>query len=417
MEPFEQLKKIMADKLKSPTVFFSAKDNDVLSGLALWRRAHDRRHELRDEGYKKGDLYFCEKPNGFEFLVDLVACIVGQYRFFPCHSLTPEEKQKSIKMAETNPEISVFLATGGTISRKIVGLSETVLIHQMEVHSKILNLKPEEPRLCTLPWTHSFGFVLDLLLGIYNQQTLIISRNSSAQEILKCVENYQIQHLACVPRVLEALRQRNQNTDLSQVQVHFGGAYLSKDTLDWGKTALKEIIEGYGLTEAGPGVLMDGRPAGCEVLLRPSKFNQLQELWVKTHYPCFWNNKITCEEGFFNTSDLAVQINDKILIKGRDSDLIKTTNGQWISRFDLNNEIKTALGSNYVDYDPVKQIVKTVVSNQNSYTHIDSQKKIKKILGFEIHIEIFQADNEFWKSVSESRKKSIEDHLKDLKVA
>jgi long-subunit acyl-CoA synthetase (AMP-forming) len=408
----------MSEKLKSPTVFLDAKGNEVLSGLALWRMAHDRRHQLRAEGFKKGDLYFCQRPNGFEFLVDFMACIVGQYRFFPCQTLTPEEKQKAQDLVLMNPEISVFLVTGGTVRRKIIGLTENNIIHQIESHSKILELKSEETRLCLLPWSHSFGLVLDLLTGIYHQQTMIIARNSSAQEILKSLQNFDVQHMACVPRHLEAIKQKVTLENLKNVQIHFGGASLSEETLAWCHSRFKSVQTGYGLTEAGPGVLMNGVPVGCEVILKPSPFENLQEIWVRPQFPSFWTEKEIDSDGFFNTFDLARTKDNLIFIEGRNSDFFKTANGQWTSRKALNLEVKKITNCEFVDYNSVSNVLKIVIDDPENFSQFEALRVYThKVLQSNTRIEIVKTDGSFWSFIFDSRKKCIEDCLNELKTS
>jgi hypothetical protein len=54
-------------------------------------------------------------------------------------------------------------------------LSQAALCWQLEAHHAVLQPGRDDVRVLTLPWTHAFGLVLDLLLGLVAQQTLVLA--------------------------------------------------------------------------------------------------------------------------------------------------------------------------------------------------------------------------------------------------
>ena len=370
------------DRRGSPVIGYRALDgSEVLSAANLWTRALQLRHHLRACGVRSGDAVRYVAGD-LEAVVTFVACAIGGYVAWPQqHDFAVEVskggesgEQPSVwsyargsaqRLAYPDEELHFILRTGATSGLalllstsgtrrpdgrgRLVGLSGAGLVHQVDVHLQHLGQEPSETRACILPHWHAFGLVLDLLTGLAAGQTIIMPRFSkfSPRLALSLIREEGIDRLAVTPRILAlfvmALRDSVEARGVvSKTRVHVGGAPLDSALLADAREIFGEIVEGYGLTEAGPGVMLDWHPVGCEVKTVAVPGSNLRELWVKSpSLGIFCTDSASYHEGFYRTGDHCIEAEGILKVVGRAESMMKSSDGQWISKDELETRLIT----------------------------------------------------------------------------
>jgi len=113
--------------------------------------------------------------------------------------------------------------------------------------------------LCVIPFFHIYGLTVALNHGIFTGSKLILIPRFDVDEILKAIKKYRPSEFPAIPRFYSALLD---HPDINKFDFKFfqhcisGASSLPKDVIHRFKNLTGEdIIEGYGLTEAGPVVL------------------------------------------------------------------------------------------------------------------------------------------------------------------
>lgn len=275
----------------------------------------------------------------------------------------------------------VVLNTSGTSNGapSQIPLTGTGLIAQLVNHGSVFSADWERTRLSILPHHHAFGLVLDLFLGIYMRQRVLCEPDlaRSPHTLLKTLHQKKIGMLALVPRVLELL---NRGSDIDQsaraaiadLHIHTGGAPIRPQLREDLNLKLRKLTIGYGLTEAGPGVLIDGIPIGCEIKLA----EQISATHSPIHVPSSDRPRIinvrgpslspgitTDSDGFFCTNDLAIYDNHRIEVIGRAGPAIKDLNGTWIPLSLIEHELvqfpDVISARIYADESPIRVFIIT----------------------------------------------------------
>ncbi|MDX2008581.1 MAG: AMP-binding protein, partial [Myxococcaceae bacterium] len=161
----------------------------VLAAASLHTRALETWHAWRKAGARPGDVIEDTTPRGLDAVVRLLACLAGGLVWRPLKD-GPEPPLPSAWRVDPQGRLSggpatrrlaagpsgVLLESSGSEGApKRVLLSQAALCWQLEAHRAVLQPERDDVRVLTLPWTHAFGLVLDLLLGLVAQQTLVLA--------------------------------------------------------------------------------------------------------------------------------------------------------------------------------------------------------------------------------------------------
>jgi len=330
-------------------------EETILSASALWISALKKKHALRAAGMRPGDIWLQEK-GGTDAWIHFFACLQGGFIFCPLalhdsghaplvsRKVWSDQGSTEVRLSSElagEPGFALLLHTSGTSSGRprCVRLESAGILHQLQKHQDALQIPAESNRWLNLPWFHSFGFILDGLLGLYAGQYLYMFQEPALHPrlVLDTIQRYEINWLAAVPRSLQLILQYSERhpTALSILQnlhVHSGGAWLDEDRRRDLSQCLRAFYWGYGLTECGPGVLLNGHPIGCEVKLKPSEKIQQHELWVRGPSIGRWaSDTRDFVDGWLATGDLAVETAPHTFdVIGRAHDCFKTSAGVWI---------------------------------------------------------------------------------------
>lgn len=255
---------------------------------------------------------------------------------------------------------SLVLRTSASLSQgNWVGYEASNIEKQLKLHQQALFSK-ENLRLQLLPLYHTFGMVLDALLALYNSQSVLFIEveNLHTGHWLKWLPQAEW-NIALTPR-LAYMAARFVSSRGSLGLLHVGGAPLTRTCRELCENVFERVVEGYGLTECGPGVLLENRPLeGIELRLENIQ-GDVGVLWIKTPMlGCWQSQKGQLVGQWFCSQDLALQDNKGWKIVGRVDRFFKQTDGKWYSldeleyhlseRFQLVAvKIKPSVGGGYI---------------------------------------------------------------------
>jgi long-subunit acyl-CoA synthetase (AMP-forming) len=252
--------------------------------------------------------------------------------------------KEAIDSIPLSADTVLILSTSGTSHHPtLVPLTSESIIYQIKEHASYFHDDWQRKRLCLLPTYHIFGLILDLFVGLYQQQSLIINPSLSLapRKIWQTIANHKIEMLALVPRLIEILVHTSEDTPkviTENLHLHTGGAPLRLEIENNLNTNYRKLTLGYGLTEAGGSVLLNGVPLSAyQTKIHPTCNNQ-GTLWIKSEY---LSPATKCDKmGYFNTNDLAYYQDDKrIEVIGRFDQVVKTISGKWLPLTTLEHQI------------------------------------------------------------------------------
>lgn len=241
-------------------------EETILSAGNIWTSAHARRIQLCDRGLAPGAVV-CSDASGFLAVVDFVACTIGGFVYLP---VTPSQLQTLQNQVETQPVASrtgIAFIGGPTgwdyhpdlLPRRLAGIdvmrgAQLAFYRDTPDHmacfaaftgrtieawlddlSARLGTPAGGARLSYAAGHHGLGFVVDLLLGIYNSQTIYLrdGAETSSDEMFDELIELEIDDLVLVPRMLNALARearyggKQSRMKIRRVRLHAGGHTLS----------------------------------------------------------------------------------------------------------------------------------------------------------------------------------------------
>lgn len=205
--------------------------------MAMWRNLLYRIESFRRNGYFR--LPDDERQHRFETLL--------------AHA--PQEHPVAVNPSE---DVAVLAPTGGTTaSPKAVMLTHRNLVaNAMQLRDWIGGADCSHGVLAVLPFFHSYGLSVSLLAAWASASTMHLHPRFEARAVLQLMETQRPDIVPAVPAMLVALNNvmRGKKHDLSFIQsVISGASALAPDVrAEFLATGAREIVEGYGLTEASP---------------------------------------------------------------------------------------------------------------------------------------------------------------------
>ncbi len=317
--------------LVSPSMTRGPVEHLVLASLArrmtMWRGLLYRFERLR--------------RNGFLLLPD----DERRHRFDALVSADPLAEAVDIDPKES---VAVLAPTGGTTSSpKAVELTHANLIaNAMQLRHWMGGPDASDGILAVLPFFHAYGLTVSLLSSWAAAATMHLHPRFEARAVLDVMTTRRPTLVPAVPAMLHALNNVMGSTpaDLSFVRAVISGASaLSQEVREsFARTGVREIVEGYGLTEAGPvthvNYLGDSRPGRIGVPLPETEARLVDvvdgvgELLVRGPQVMkgYFNNPLATQEalegGWLHTGDLArIDGEGRYTLVDRKRDIIKTS--------------------------------------------------------------------------------------------
>ncbi|HVE57683.1 MAG TPA: long-chain fatty acid--CoA ligase [Pyrinomonadaceae bacterium] len=158
-------------------------------------------------------------------------------------------------------ETAVILYTSGTTGQpKGAELTHLNVVLNARLSDTMYPRRDADVHLLTLPLFHSFGQVVQMNAGFYNQATLVLLPRFSAEDALRLMDKHDVTIFAGVPTMYWALLnyEEAEKFDLEKISRNLrlcksGGASLPVEVLKGFEEKFKtKITEGYGLSETSP---------------------------------------------------------------------------------------------------------------------------------------------------------------------
>jgi long-chain acyl-CoA synthetase len=177
------------------------------------------------------------------------------HRFDHLVRTTPRNLSPHIRPDE---DVAVLAPTGGTTSSpKAVMLTHRNLVaNAMQLHAWSRCNGNHEGVLGVLPFFHAYGLSVCVLASWVSGGTIHLHPRFETLPVLKLMEKYRVELIPAVPAMLAAFNRelKKQPRDLSFVRAVLSGASALDRTVrsDFEKYGPRNVVEGYGLSEASP---------------------------------------------------------------------------------------------------------------------------------------------------------------------
>lgn len=285
----------------------------------------------------------------------------------------------------------LLLRTSASFSEgKWVGYEASHLWQQLKIHDQKLP-SISDSRLQVLPLYHTFGLVLDLLVGLYRGQNVHLIEMESVSHGLwlkKLPETFW--DIALTPRLAYLGARFMESKQKKNALLHVGGAPLTRSCQSICEKSFEVVVEGYGLTECGPGVLLNGKEIeGVELRVDPV-CEDVGVLWIKSSMMGLWQEQPEqLVSGWFCSQDLVKFQDGKWNIIGRACRSFKQSDGRWghldeIEHLICNNLQLTALKIEPVSFGGWRVLMLAEESSKAWCTQSFLQEK----MGLEVFIEL-----------------------------
>ncbi len=321
--------------------------------------------DLARLGLGEGDRLAVVLPNGPDFVATFIACLQHGMTFVPLHpGISDDDLVDRCRAANvtgllsarggllrvvsadpfpsqsTDVPAAIFFTSGSSGTARPVALSEQALLHVADTHHTALGYSPGEAITGYLSWSHTFGFTLELLMGLLYQGLLC---SISATDFPKVFDASPGECLFTVPRMIERLSDRC----LGNVRAGIvGGAPVHGRVRR--RLQATQLRVGYGQTECAPGVSLGdsgewefddflGRRLGCALALRTDADERLGELFVQGPNLAMGYVQgdqlmpVASPDGWRATGDLATPCGDGFVFQGRRDELFKLDNGRMVN--------------------------------------------------------------------------------------
>ncbi len=307
-------------------------------------------YHLQDSGAK---VYICAIPAGddawrgfedAETCEHLVSFGVGSAQVKTGTSLAEMLADQDLKVVEDAfrpteaTDTAVILYTSGTTGKpKGAELTHANMVLNSFAQNRLLDARPDDVHLVTLPLFHSFGQTVQMNAGFSMGATLVLLRRFDPEAALELMARHRVSVFAGVPTMYWALLTApDSGVDLASMLrlAISGGAAMPVEVLTrFQETFGVSVREGYGLSETSPTVTFNprerpnkpgsiGRPIwGIEVKLIDPDWNEVPEgeageIAVRGHNVMkgyLGRPEATAEvirDGWFRTGDIATRDED-----------------------------------------------------------------------------------------------------------
>jgi long-chain acyl-CoA synthetase len=249
--------------------------------------------------------------------------------------LTEEANTPLPKLRPDQP--AALLYTGGTTgeAKGVVHIHQSLVANALQTRAWFSNAKPGEERvLCAIPFSHAYGMTACMNLAVALAATMILLPTFDIQNVLHAIRRTRPTIFPGVPPMYAAITDAPdaRRYGLASLRACISGAAPLPIEVQEGfeRITRAQLVEGYGLTEAGPvthaNPLSDGHRRGFIGLPLPSTeakivdmasgadlpLGQIGELLVRGPQlmQSYWNRpeetaEVLTADGWLRTGDLA----------------------------------------------------------------------------------------------------------------
>jgi long-chain acyl-CoA synthetase len=300
----------------------------------------------------------------------------------------------------------IVYSSGTSGAPKGCMLTHANYLAQAEVLGRMFPMREEDRYFSILPTNHAIDFMCGFFMTLLFGAAVVHQRTLRPEFLLPTMRDYEISHMALVPRILKALEtkikdqlderetwqrdlidrlaslneaatQRGPRHELSRVLlkpihdkfggklrlIFAGGAFVERDNAEYFYRLGLPVVIGYGLTEAGTVLAVNdlkpfradsvGPPvAGCELEIRNATDEGIGEIWVRG--PTVMKGYLDAPElsaealvdGWLRTGDLGlVDAAGHLKLFGRSKNMIVTEGGKNVYPEDVENAFAALAGS------------------------------------------------------------------------
>lgn len=239
----------------------------ILSAGNIWTSAHARRIELAERGLRPGAV-LCSEIAGFQAVIDFVASTIGGFVYLPVSPSRARALRQQVTTAPVVHALGIMFAGGqhdgdhypdalpaALAPIRFVSGTQLALYRdearslaridawtgdQLAAWLASLSVRLETPmggtRLTCSPVNHDPSFVVDLLLGLCNRQTIHIRNpaRDAGDIILREAIDLEVDDLVLAPPMLDGMAQTLRRLApedwlrLRRTRLHTGGRALSE---------------------------------------------------------------------------------------------------------------------------------------------------------------------------------------------
>jgi long-chain acyl-CoA synthetase len=177
------------------------------------------------------------------------------HRFDHLLHTSPRRLTPHVRPAE---EVAVLSPTGGTTAspRAVMLTHHNLVANALQLHAWSRGEDGTEGVLAVLPFFHAYGLTVCLLTALAQGNTIHMHPRFEAQPVVELLERERIALVPAVPAMLNALNcvLREKPRDLSFIRAVISGAsaLASATRNEFESFGARNVVEGYGLSEAGP---------------------------------------------------------------------------------------------------------------------------------------------------------------------
>lgn len=396
--PLSSLRERLYQRLRGrPYPLFVFAHEATFPAAALWTGARAWTRAFREAGVQPGDRLVLALPPSAAFVQVVIAALwegitlvpigeggelsalmectdarwgvalsgeASQGIFIPEGCSGPDPKVAVVPRTprfSPTPDAALLMRTSGTGGEgRWIALSLAGVLAALDSHLDVLGLREEESRmLSVLPWHHVFGFVFDLLVGMFSGAEIVrdpaAGRDTTA--LLALAAEVEPTWLNAVPLTIQRLAHESEGRALLQALKGgvIGGAPIPEVLVPLLQTTKLRV--GYGQTEASPGIALGdpgsflghgylGQARGCETRQEPDGTLAFRGANVCLGYWDSAQGLVRWEaDRWHNTGDLVAPAGDGgWLYQGRIDDGFKLSNGVRVEAGPLEQAVLVKLG-------------------------------------------------------------------------
>lgn len=250
---------------------------------------------------------------------------------------------------------AVILYTSGTTGRPkgavLTHANLTFNTMNQLAHADVLST---DTALCMCPLFHATGLGQVSLPTLFKGGTVVVLPKFDAGDVLAAIERLGIASFSAVPTMLQMLADhpRFETTDLGSLRyaIYGGSSVLERVALAWQRRGV-EILQGYGMTEAAPGVYLAPANGAAEHPVSIGKPHFFTDVAVAEDTGELLVRGLNVFRGYWNRPDEA-------LVDGwyRSGDVVRVADDGWAYVVDRIKDLIISGGENVYPSEVEAQI-------------------------------------------------------------
>lgn len=265
-------------------------------------------------------------------------------------------RKKEMEKLKIDPLMpSIILYTSGTTGRsKSTALSQRAICNNLYFSADYIRTNEKDIVLSVMPLSHSLEGIFSLYNSYYGGSKRIHS--NGIENIVEEINTNNVTFMCGVPVVYEYLKDFLDEIKNKDILFFSAGAPLNESTQKYYFEKGITLLQGYGMTEAGPAISLDskdeyrigscGRPLdNIDLKIENDKNGEYGALYIRSN--SMFNGYIGIntqdyiKDGWFNTGDLArFDADGYMFISGRSKDVIVLPTGQKVIPNEIEKKIE-----------------------------------------------------------------------------